>query len=260
MRAGLENPIRHLIGTRKRSYSRARRRGRRIKGVPMSVLFLLAFGFMLQIAWRWVYPPPSAHAELLPVPPSTTVLRLANLGDPLVTAKLLMLWLQAFDNQPGIKVPFQFLDYRKLRHWLARILDLDPRGQYPLLVASRLYAQVPIENKQRIMLEFVHEQFLKDPNRRWPWIAHGVILAKHRLKDLPLALKYARAITDHATGSHIPYWVRDMSIIILEEMGRLADAHRLIDRLLGNKTITDPREIGFLKGRREAIKRKTQAR
>jgi len=219
----------------------------------MPVLFLLALGLILQIAWHGTHPPPRADAELLPAAPSTAVLRLASLGDPLVIAKLSMLWLQAFDNQPGISVPFQSLDYHKVREWLARILDLDPRGQYPLLAASRLYAQVPVKEKQHIMLAFVHDQFLKDPNRRWPWLAHGVILAKHHLKEPALALKYARAISAHATGPQVPYWARDMSIILMEEMGELANARTLIGRLLDSGTITDSKEIGFLKGRLRRI-------
>ena len=180
-------------------------------------------------------------------------LRLISLGDPLVTARGLMLWLQAFDNQPGISIPFAALDYDKLRGWLARILALDPKGQYPLLAASRLYAQVPVPEKQRAMLAFVYEQFFHDPDRRWPWLAHGVIIARHDLQDLPLALKYAQGITQHATGPGVPYWARDMSILILEDMGEPERARALIGELLERGDITDPGEIRFLEKKREAL-------
>nr|VFJ60177.1 MAG: hypothetical protein BECKFW1821A_GA0114235_10994 [Candidatus Kentron sp. FW] len=232
-----------------------RHRGRPITSLPTPVLFLLAIGLILQIVWHGALTPPPMDTQSLPTPSSEATLRLASLGDPLPVARLLMLWLQAFDNQAGIQIPFHSLDYHKVRQWLTRILALDPDGQYPLLAASRLYTQVPDQDKQRLMLAFVHKEFLKDPNHRWPWLAHGVILAKYHLKDLPLALKYAWALTRHAIGPQVPYQVRDMTIIILEEMGKWMEARALIKELLGSGTITDLWEIGFLKERLAVIER-----
>jgi hypothetical protein len=42
-----------------------------------------------------------------------------------------------------------------------------------------------------LMFDFVEAQFLQDPNRRWRWLAHAAIIAKHGLNDNTLALKYA---------------------------------------------------------------------
>ena len=164
-----------------------------------------------------------------------------------------MLWLQAFDNQPGISIPFRQLDYARLESWLERILNLDPKGQYPLLAASRLYAEVPDEDKQRHMLEFVYREFLVDPDTRWRWLAHATIIAKHRLNDPALALKYARAITEKATGDHVPYWARDMTILLLEEMEELETARILIGGLISSGRITDPSELRFLHRKLKAL-------
>ncbi|MCI0400336.1 MAG: hypothetical protein L0Y67_02065 [Gammaproteobacteria bacterium] len=165
----------------------------------------------------------------------------------------MMLWLQAFDNQPGISIPFKDLDYDKVTGWMELILELDPRGQYPLLAASRVYGEVPVEGKQRHMLDFVYRQFLLDPNRRWPWLAHAIYVAKHRLKDLPLALKYARAMTLYARGDNVPQWARQMEIYVLEDMGEAEGAKVLIGGLLESGTITDPHEIRFLTERLKRI-------
>ena len=157
-----------------------------------------------------------------------------------------MLWLQAFDNQPGISIPFRQLDYHTVIAWLQRILQLDGRSQYPLLAAARLYAEVPVEAKQRQMMEFVYQAFLADPNQRWRWLAHAVILAKHRLKDLALARRYAEAITRMATGPEVPFWARDMAIIVLEDMGELEAARLLVGGLLDEGRVIDPHEVLFL--------------
>lgn len=231
-------------------------RARSIKFVPLPVLVLLAVALAAQLAWHDTRPPPSAAASDLPAPPSIDVLRLAALGDPIVMAKLLMLWLQAHDNQPGVSIPFRNLDYARVADWLERILALDPRGQYPLLAASRVYAAVQDDEKKRFILDFVYRKFFEDPNRRWPWLAHAAIVAKHRFEDLPLALKYAKAVSENATGPQVPNWARDMPVVILEEMGELEAATVMAGYLLSSGRVTAEHEKRFLMDKLEELKRR----
>lgn len=214
--------------------------------VPRGTLALLVLGLALQIGAKAISPPPRAGAEDLPPAPSIAALRLASFGDPVALAKTLMLYLQAFDYQSGSKVPYRDLDYGRLETWLARILELDPQGQYPLLAASRLYAEVPVEAKQRSMLDFVYRQFLLDPNRRWPWLAHATAIAKHRLKDLPLALRYAQAIQRYAVADSVPLWAKQMEIFILEDMNELETARIIVGGYLQSGSVKDPAELKFL--------------
>jgi len=219
---------------------------RTIAAVPRLVLALLAFALAAQIGIRASSPAPRASAEDLPPAPGIAALRLASFGDPVALAKILMLYLQAFDYQSGSAVPYRDLDYDRLESWLSRILELDPRGQYPLLAASRLYAEVPVQAKQRSMLEFIYRQFLLDPNRRWPWLAHATAIAKHRLHDLPLALRSAQAIQRDAVGDGVPLWAKQMEIFILEDLNELETARVIIGGYLAGGTITDPAELRFL--------------
>jgi len=215
--------------------------------LPLPVIGAVVLGLALQLGWHAYSTRVTAKAVPLNPPPSLGSLRVSALGDPTVAAKLLMLWLQAFDNQPGLSIPFKDLDYREVAAWLDRIIELDPRARYPLLVASRVYASVPDRQKQRLMLDFVYRKFQEDPDRRWRWLAQAALIAKHRLGDLPLALKYARAITERATGPGVPFWARDMTAIILEDMGELEAARILVGGLLAAGSITDPHEIRFLR-------------
>jgi hypothetical protein len=212
-------------------------------------LALLALGLAAQIAVKISAPPPRAAAEDLALPPSIAALRLASFGDPIALAKAMMLYLQAFDYQSGSKVPYRDLDYDRLEAWLSRILELDPRGQYPLLAASRLYAEVPVETKQRSMLEFIYRKFFDDPNRRWPWLAEATVIAKHRLHDLPLALRYAQAIQRHAVADSVPLWAKQMEIFILEDMDELETARVIIGGYLQSGAVRDPAELRFLEER-----------
>ena len=222
---------------------------RPLSHVSTPVLALLAAGLALQLGLHAVLPQPRAQAPDLLPPPSAAFLRLASLGEPIALAKILMLQLQSFDYQSGTRVPYKDLNYTIVEAWLARMLELDPKGQYPLFAASNLYAEVPDQARARSMLDFVYREYLLDPNRRWPWIAHAAFLAKHRLKDMPLALKYAHALQEYTTAKDVPYWAKEMEIFIREDMNELETARLMIGGLIASGKITDPSELKFLNSR-----------
>ena len=219
-------------------------RERPVCAVPAIVRVALAAALCVQIAWHAAAPAPQASAAALHRPIDTAWLRVASLGDPVALAGMLVLYLQAFDNQPGVSIPFAALDYDAVLAWLGAALTLDPENQYPLMMAAHLYSRVPDEAKERRMLDFVHREFLKDPDRRWRWLAHAALVAKHRLRDPALALRYAEDITRHA-GSAL-HWARQMRIFILEDMGERQAAAVLLGGLLESGEVTDPAEMRFL--------------
>jgi hypothetical protein len=227
-------------------------RERRLTAIPRSVVALLAAALAVHISWQASRPAPAARAEALPHPCPAAMVRAASGNEEIVAAQLSALYLQAFDNQPGISVPFAALDYGRIERWLALMLELDPRTQYPLMMASQLYAQTPAAEKQRAMLDFVHRRFLEDPERRWRWLAHAVIVARHRLHDLPRALRYAEDIARHARNA--PGWARQMRIFILEEIGEHEAAAIVLGGLLASGEVTDLQEIRFLTQRLEAMR------
>jgi len=227
---------------------------RPVSAVPRLVRVLVFVLLASQVALTALQPRPRARAEELSAPPPLPVLRCLSGGDAVPLAQAMTLYLQAFDNQPGISIPFAQRDYGSVTAWLKRILDLDPRTQYPLLMASQLYAQVPDEAKQRQMLAFVYDQFLVDPDRRWQWLAHAAILAKHRLHDLPLALEYANALAQKANGPDVPHWVQQMHIFLHEDLGEYETARELLGGLLSSNVVKDPHEIRLLIERLEHLK------
>ena len=108
------------------------------------------------------------------------------------------------------------------------------------------------------MLEFISEQFLQDPNRRWPSMVHAIYVAKHRLNDYPLALRLAHAVTQQVTVSDIPSWVKQMEIYVLEDMGDIESAKILIGGLLESGAITDAHELQFLQDRLDRLERENK--
>jgi len=228
---------------------------RPVKDVPAHIIIILIIAFLCQIYWSSAHPLASINIKKLPGPPSQIESQLFGLGDSIAISKIFMLWLQAFDNQPGVSVPFKNLDYGRVINWLERILALDPKGQYPLLAAGRIYGEVTDEGKKRQMLAFIYEQFPKDPNRRWPSMTHAIYIAKHRIKDYPLALRFAHAVAQQVTANNVPSWVKQMEIYVLEDMGEIESAKILIGGLLESGAITDAHELQFLQDRLDRLER-----
>jgi len=161
-----------------------------------------------------------------------------------------MLYVQGFDVRG--------LDYARLVGWLRAALALDPLSAYPLFAAARVFAETPDPAASRVALQFVYEEFTRDPDRRWPWLAHAALLAKHRLKDLPLARRYAAAIDRQTRSSDVPLWARQMEIFILEDMNELEAARIMLGGLLERGDIRDPNELRFLRHRLEELEKRVK--
>ena len=150
-------------------------RERSIATVPRWVLLLFVMALLAHGTLRWLAPRPQATATALESPLPQAWLRVASLGETQALSQWLVLYLQAFDNQPGISLPFTALDYARVSAWLSAALTLDPAAQYPLMMASQLYGQVPDLARQRSMCEWVHQEFLRNPNVRWRWLASTTV-------------------------------------------------------------------------------------
>ncbi len=183
-------------------------------------------------------------------------MRAASLGEPAAGARLAVLYVQAFDLGAGNTRPYQRLDYRRLRDWLRAILETDPKSGYPLFAAARIYAETGDPARARLMLDFIHEAFLEDPNGRWQWLAQAAYVAKHRLKDLPLARRYAADLERLTTDPGIPLWAKQMQIFVAEDMNELEAAKIMLGGLLESGKLQDPGERRFLKERLEELERR----
>jgi hypothetical protein len=205
------------------------------------VILLLALA--LQAGWKLCEPLPAGHARNLPSAPDPAWVRIVDFGEHALASQWLMLQLFSQDEQPGVSLPFASIDYARLKEWLGAALELDPDNRNLLLAATQVYSQVPDSGRQRMMLDFVHQQFLLAPDSRWPFLAHASFIARHGLQDMNLALSYAR---DLSRVSSAPAWARQMSLLLLADMGEKEQARVLLGGLLDSGAVKDPREIGFL--------------
>lgn len=232
---------------------------RPVSALPRWLLWSLALALLAQVLLALAPEARQRNAFNLPPPPSGSVLRAAAFGEPAALSRLAMLWLQSFDSGATNRTHYRDLDYGRLTGWLGAIQDLDPRSHYPLFAAARIYAEVPDPARARLMLEFVYREYLKAPQQRWPALAHGALLAKHRLQDLPLARRYAAAIQAVAQDPGVPLWAKQMEVFILEDMNELEAARIMLGGMLAAGQVTDPGERRFLQGRLEELERRLAA-
>ncbi|NKC16873.1 MAG: hypothetical protein GKR94_33175 [Gammaproteobacteria bacterium] len=228
-------------------------RDRPFSQVPRWILVAALATLCAQLIWHGVRAPPQALVSELPEAPEPVFVRLASLEEPVAAAKVALLWLQAFDDPPGETLAFKDLDYERLEAWLRLIMELDPRAHAPLLAAAKVYTSTPDREQVMRMMALVHEQFLAAPNARWRWLAHVALLARYRLEDAQLALRFARDISSHAAADTVPFWARDLTVLLLEDLCELEAARVMVGGLLASKTLSDPGELAFLQRKLEAL-------
>ena len=86
-------------------------------------------------------------------PLPAAALRALSMGEPQAMAQFLTLFLQAFDNQPGISIPFRSLDYARVIVWLKTALALDPVytiGQQIAHGIDRVLRPINLPNKHSV--------------------------------------------------------------------------------------------------------------
>ncbi len=229
-------------------------KARPIRFLNYKVFIFLAIAFCAQIALHHIEVKADKSIQNLSSPPASSYLSILSMGEQSAIAKISLLWLQSFDSQSGFKIKYHELDYHKLTQWLEAIMKLNPSSDYPLLLASQIYTMVPDVEKKTIMLEFVYEKFLQDPNRHWRWLSQCSLIAKHQLNDFNLAIKYAKAIREKATEA--PTWAQQMEALLLDDIGEYQAAQILLGGIISSKQVKDEKELIFLQNKLSEIEQK----
>jgi hypothetical protein len=185
----------------------------------------------------------------LPEPASVDFYRALSLGSDRLMSYLLLLNVQLHDNQEGLHRKYTNINYTTLSHWLLSLYELNPHSDYPAFLATRVYSNVPDKARIRKMIDVVETLFQKNPQQHWRRMTEACLLAKHQLQDLNLALILAQKIHALPAEIKLPFWARDMKLVLLDELGQYESAQLLISSLLQGGDIEDPDERRFLEFR-----------
>ena len=220
-----------------------------IKRIPLSlrVSFVLALSFQMSVSQ--INTPVSLTGRTIPAPPKYELLQALSLGSPAWLSRVLALWLQSQDVQPGKTLSLNELNYDTIRAWLEVQLKLDKNNHYPFMAALHYYGNVRNPQKLRKMLAFVEQNFTEKPETYWRWMAEAVIKAKYQLKDTEFAYELAVTLAAATYDLDVPNWAQQMHIFLLEEMGEVEAAALLLGALLSSGSISKEEEIRFLQNR-----------
>ena len=228
-----------------------------LRQVPLYMWFVTIGALCLQIIFTaYLLPPPEVRQEDYASPPTEAFLRVASLGEPETLAKILVLRLQAFDNQPGVSVPFAELNYDYLGDWLSIAVRLDERAEYPHFLMAKVYSAVNNRERGYTAANWVWKHFKERPDERWWWMTHIVGYVRHTIEDNALALKMARDLRILLTPGKTPSWPRQMEVYILENQSEFNEAAAILLNQLEAGEITDPQEFVFLLERLEQLTEK----
>ena len=227
-----------------------RRSERPINQLPRPLLW----GFALILAGQLLHHKTSqqqieAGYQALSNPLQASTYRGISMGSDKLLGYLLAIRLQLHDNQMGRHFSYGRIDYHRLVDWLEQIRGLNPRSEYPMLLASRVYSQTQDKGRLRLMLDFIERTFEDDPQLHWRRLAEASVLAKHQLGDLNLALRFAEKLAQLPGSVIMPDWARDIRFLLLAEMNEFESAVAIIQALLQSGAIIDPDERRFLESK-----------
>ncbi|HEY2676389.1 MAG TPA: hypothetical protein VGI65_05420 [Steroidobacteraceae bacterium] len=210
---------------------------------------LLIVCLAANVVFQRTHAPSWAADYALGAPPSVAEVRAASLGENVFAGYLVNVYLQNFNVHLGTATAVADIDRRSVVRWLDLAGDLDSGTGYPLLLASRHFAETGSPAGRRMMLDWVYRRFEKEPNTRWPWLVHAAFVARHVLNDDALALSYAAALRTQVTDPGAPAFVRQMEMLLRADLGEIADARIILGELIAAGQIRSPAELQFLESR-----------
>jgi hypothetical protein len=175
--------------------------------------------------------------------------RSISMGSEQLFGYLLAIRLQLHDSQAGKYFVYSQIDYGTLIDWLDQITLVSPGTEYPMLLASRIYTTTRDEPRLRLILGFIERRFDDDPQLHWRRLVEASLIAKHKLKDMDLALRLAAKVSAQPAYVKMPNWARDFQFLLLAELNELESAIAIIEALLQTEAVKDPDEKRFLKGK-----------
>jgi len=208
-------------------------------GFVLMLFCQLLFHYSRQVQLEASYQP-------LTNPLRASTYRGISMGSDQLLGYLLAIRLQLHDNQMGRHFSYSRIDYDRLVDWLEQISEINPRSEYPMLLASRVYSQTHDKARLRLILGFIERTFDHDPQLHWRRLAEASVLAKHRLGDLKLALRIAEKLALQPASVVMPNWARDIHFLLLADMNEFESAIAMIQALIQSGSISDPDEKRFL--------------
>lgn len=187
------------------------------------------------------------HWPNVPKPPSELNLTSSFFGDTALAYRVWALALQNFGNAGGAFTPLKDYNYQYVGEWLDRLDGLDPQSNFAPYLASYYFgaSQSPKEQLPYI-IAYLEKIGTRPEGEKWRFLAQAVYLARHKMQDMPEALRLAKKLSSiYRPG--MPAWTKQMEVLITNEVGDKEAAYILMKSILATETAhMQPQEINFM--------------
>lgn len=215
-------------------------------GFPFKALAAVVAALCLQALFWSQTRDLRAGLEEVPPAPSPAVANALALGDHQFLYRTTTFALQNLGDEGGRVTPLKDYDYQRLGRWFSLLDQFDPRSNYLPVLVGHYFSQSPEPDHVRVVIAYLSRIALREPAQNWRWLAHAVYLARHKVKDLGLALNLAyRLAALEAPG--MPIWTRQMPAFVLAEVGDKEAARDLMEAILESDPNLAAGEIDFMR-------------
>jgi hypothetical protein len=201
-----------------------------------SLLIALQIGLAFAIKGKR---PPEA---IVTPPPAPRAAQAMSLGDDQFLYRALALEVQEMGDSGGRFSPLGDYDYKMLMAWFRLLDGLDARSDYAVSLAALQYGLTQKPEDARLIAQYIREHAASDPAKKWRFLAHAAYIARHRGKDLDLALAIAKDLAEIDLPD-IPAWTKQMPAFIMTEMGDKEAALAYLSALIATGSMSEEEKI-----------------
>jgi len=168
--------------------------------------------------------------SIVPDVPGRKALHALTFGDDEFYFRALAFTLQNAGDTFGRFTALRYYDFNKLYHWFNLLDELDSKSNMVPAMASYYFAQTQNTADVRYVADYLYAHASRDPAHKWWWLLQTIYLSMHKLNDMDLALKAAKALQNDA----VPIWARQMTAVVYEKRGEMDDALRIMETIKEN--------------------------
>lgn len=186
---------------------------------------------------RWANVPPA---------PSEAGATAAFLGDKELAYRSIAITLQAFGNNTGQVMALKDYNYGNLGTWFDLEDKLDRVSDYVPFLAAYYFAGNQDSDKLMPVINYLRRVGTYHEKDKWRYLGQAVFLARHKMKNMPLALELSKELAaTYKPG--MPAWVVQMPAIVASGMGEKEMAYNLMLDTLQNKGAgMDAAEVNYM--------------
>ena len=214
--------------------------------IPKGALAAVLITLGLQAAFWWQTRDLQAGWEGVPPAPSSQVARALALGDGQFLYRAATFVLQNMGDEGGGVTPLKDYDYQRLGQGFSLLDRFDQKSEFLPVLVGYYFSQSQNPEDVRVVISFLAHIAIRDPVRNWRWMAHAIYLARHRVKDMNLALSLAYRMAAFKSPE-IPVWAQQMPAFVLADVGEKEAARDLMEAILDSQRDLDPSEKQFMR-------------